>query len=136
MQTDDLIALVKRIQTLQCESQTIEVKSAHDGAPTRLYNTLSGFANQDDGGIIVFGLDERLGFQTVGVYDPQDLQKRITEQCKQMEPVIRPLFTVCTIDDLTVVAAEIPSTDADQRPVFYKGVGRIKGSYIRVGESD
>ena len=26
--------------------------------------------------------------------------------------------------------------DVDQRPVFYKGVGRIKGLYIRIGESD
>jgi ATP-dependent DNA helicase RecG len=136
MQTEDLVALVKKIQTLQCESQTIEVKSAHDGAHTRLYNTLSGFANQDDGGVIVFGLDELLKFDVVGVYNPQDLQKKVTEQCKEMEPAICPLFTVCTIDERAIVSAEIPSTDGDQRPVFYKGVGRIKGSYIRVGESD
>ena len=75
-------------------------------------------------------------FKVVGVYDPQDLQKKVTEQCKQMEPVVRPLFTVCTIGDHTIASAEIPSVDADKRPVFYKGVGRIKGSYIRVGESD
>lgn len=136
MQTADLADLVKKIQTQQCESQTVEVKAAHNGPPTRLYNTISGFANQDDGGIIVFGLDEKARYQVVGVYDPQDLQKKVTEQCKQMEPTVRPLFAVCTINDRTVVSAEIPGTDADQRPVFYKGVGRIKGSYIRVGESD
>lgn len=33
-------------------------------------------------------------------------------------------------------SAEIPGVDITERPVFYKGVGRIKGSYIRVGESD
>jgi len=101
-----------------------------------LFDTLSGFSNQDDGGVIVFGLDENLNFEAVGVYDPQDLQKKVTEQCKQMEPVVRPLFTICTIGNATIVSAEIPSMDADKRPVFYKGVGRIKGSYIRVGESD
>ena len=31
---------------------------------------------------------------------------------------------------------KIPGVDITERPVFYKGVGRIKGSYIRVGESD
>ena len=36
----------------------------------------------------------------------------------------------------TVVSAEIPGVDISERPVFYKGVGRIKGSYVRVGEAD
>jgi ATP-dependent DNA helicase RecG len=72
----------------------------------------------------------------VGVYDPQDLQKKVNEQCKQMQPAVRQLFTVCSIGSMVVVSAEIPSVDVNQRPVFYKGVGRIKSSYIRVGESD
>lgn len=53
-----------------------------------------------------------------------------------MEPSVRALFTVCEIDGKTVVSAEIPGVDISERPVFYKGVGRIKGSYVRVGESD
>jgi len=53
-----------------------------------------------------------------------------------MEPVVRALFTVCEIDGKAVVSAEIPGVDISNRPVFYKGVGRIKGSYVRVGESD
>ena len=53
-----------------------------------------------------------------------------------MEPAIRALFTVCDIDGKIVVSAEIPGVDISERPVFYKGVGRIKGSYLRVGEAD
>lgn len=53
-----------------------------------------------------------------------------------MEPIVRPLFTVCEIDGCMFVSAEIPGVEISKRPVFYKGVGRIKGSYIRVGESD
>lgn len=34
------------------------------------------------------------------------------------------------------VSAEIPATDISERPCYYRGVGRIKGSYIRVGDSD
>ena len=71
-----------------------------------------------------------------GVYDAQDLQKRVTEQCNQMDPIVRALFTICEIDDKTIVSAEIPGVDIFLRPVFYKGVGRIKGSFIRVGEKD
>lgn len=53
-----------------------------------------------------------------------------------MESLVRALFTVCEIDGKTIVSAEIPRVDISERPVFYKGVRRIKGSYVRVGESD
>ena len=36
----------------------------------------------------------------------------------------------------SIVSAEIPSVDISERPVFYKGSGRVRGSYIRVGEAD
>jgi ATP-dependent DNA helicase RecG len=136
MQIENLEKLVTKIRSYKCEMQTVEVKSAHDGCPTKLFDTLSSFSNQDDGGIILFGLDETKGFDIVGVYDAHDLQHRIAEQCKQMQPVIRPLFTVCDIDGKIVVSAEIPGVDIADRPVYYKGTGRLKGSFIRVGESD
>lgn len=136
MQTEDLKQLVANIKNISAETQTIELKSANKGCPTRLYDTLSSFSNQDSGGIIIFGINENSDYSVVGVYDAQDLQKKVTEQCKQMEPTVRALFTVCEIDGKTVVSAEIPGVDIAERPVFYKGVGRIKGSYVRVGESD
>ena len=136
MQTEELKALVAEIQKNKAESQTVETKAAAAGCPTRLFDTLSSFSNQDDGGIIVFGIDEAADFAVVGVYDAQDLQKKVNEQCKQMEPIVRALFTICEIDGKTVVSAEIPSVDISERPVFYRGTGRIKGSYIRVGEAD
>ncbi|WP_349820474.1 RNA-binding domain-containing protein [Catenibacterium sp. RTP21428st1_D7_RTP21428_210409] len=68
--------LIKQIIKTKAESQTIEVKAANKGIPKRLYDTLSSFSNQDSGGIIVFGIDESLGFKPVGVYDLQDLQKK------------------------------------------------------------
>ncbi|MBO5167256.1 MAG: putative DNA binding domain-containing protein [Lachnospiraceae bacterium] len=136
MQTDTLKKLVMDICNKQSESQNIEVKAATKGCPTRLFDTLSSFSNQDEGGVIVFGLDEKENFAIKGVYDTQDLQKKVTEQCKQMEPTVRALFTICEIEGKIIVSAEIPGVDISERPVFYKGVGRIKGSYVRVGESD
>ena len=136
MQTEALKKLVYDIQSKKTETQTIELKSSEHGCPTRLFDTLSSFSNQDEGGIIVFGIDEKDDYKIKGVYDAQDLQNKVTEQCKQMEPSVRALFTVCDIDGATVVSAEIPGVDISERPVFYKGVGRIKVSYVRVGESD
>ena len=136
MQAETLKKLINDVITKKAESQTIEIKSAEHGCPTRLFDTLSPFSNQDDGGIIIFGIDEKDNFAIKGVYDAQDLQKKVTEQCKQMEPAVRALFTMCEIGEKILVSAEIPGVDVSDRPVFYKGVGRIKGSYIRVGESD
>jgi ATP-dependent DNA helicase RecG len=135
VQAEELVALVKKIQKFQCEMQITEVKAANKGCP-KLLDSLSSFSNQDDGGVIIFGIDEKTDFSVVGIYDAQDLQVQVNNQCKQMEPIVRALFTVCEIEGKTVVSAEIPGVDVSDRPVFYKGVGRIKGSYIRVGESD
>lgn len=136
MQPEELKKLIEASVSLKTEQQRIEFKAAEHGCPTKLFDTLSSFSNQDDGGIIIFGIDEANGYKLCGVYDAQDLQKRVTEQCKQMQPTVRALFTVCDIDGKLFVSAEIPSVDVSERPVFYRGVGRIKGSYIRVGESD
>lgn len=136
MQADELKKIVLRIKNMKTETQNIELKAATKGCPTRLFDTLSSFSNQDEGGVIIFGVNESDDYAIKGVYNPQDLQKKVTEQCKQMEPSVRALFTVCEINDKTIVSAEIPGVDISKRPVFYKGVGRIKGSYVRVGESD
>ena len=136
MTTEELMEKLELIQKMKCETSTLEIKSAEQGYPQRLYDTLSSFSNQDDGGIIIFGVDEKHGYQEVGVYDPQDIQKKINEQCLQMEPVVRPLLTVLEKNNKFFVSAEIPSADITDRPVFYQGKGRMKGSYTRVGDSD
>lgn len=127
---------IKKVQTMQCESQTLELKAAHEGCPRKLYDTLSAFSNQDTGGIILFGVDEIKGYEVVGVYDVQDLQKKVNEQCKQMVPAVRPIFTSGLVEGNYVVTAEIPGIDITERPCYYGGVGRMKGSYIRSGDSD
>lgn len=136
MTEHELYELVEKIKGHKSEGKRIELKSAQGGCPKRLYDTLSAFSNQDEGGILVFGIDENQGYAVVGVYDPQDLQKRVNEQCKQMTPVVRPVFSMVDYNGKTVVSAEIPGIDIAERPCYYSGVGRIKGSYIRVGDSD
>ena len=136
MLSGELEDLIRQIQSSKAEGQNLEVKAAREGCPSRLYDTLSAFSNQDGGGVLVFGLDESAGFGVVGVYDPQDLQHKVAEQCKQMEPVVRAVFTVAVVDGKSVVSAEIPGADPAVRPVFYRGAGRLKGAFVRVGGAD
>ena len=88
MQEEELVNLITKIQRRRCEGQQVEVKKAFSGCPTSLYDTLSSFSNQDTGGTIVFGLDEDAGFAVTGVYDAQDLQHRVSQQCREMEPPV------------------------------------------------
>ena len=136
MTAEELFRKLDIIQKMKSETNILEVKSAEKGCPQHLYDSLSSFSNQDEGGIIIFGVDEKQDYKEVGVYDPQDIQKKINEQCLQMEPVVRPLLTVVEKDGKAFVSAEIPGVDLTDRPVFYKGKGRLKGSYTRVGDSD
>ncbi len=136
MLQEELVELAKKISKQKSEGQTLEVKSANRGCPKRLYDSLSSFSNQDQGGIIVFGIDESMQFEIVGVYDPQDLQKKVTEQCLQMEPQVCAFFTLAEIEGKIVCAAEIPALDITDRPCFYRGAGKTKGSFIRVGDAD
>ena len=134
MLQSELIELVKFVQKTRSESNSLEIKSAREGCP-KIYDTLSSFSNQSGGGTIVFGIDET-DFSVCGVYDAADIQKKIMEQSIQMEPEVRPLCTVAVVDGKTVVSAEIQEIDSFQKPCFYKGVGRLKGSYVRVGDGD
>ena len=132
----ELQELANSICKQQAETQTIECKAAHVDCPKRLYDTLSSFSNQDSGGTLLFGIDEKAGFQVVGVYDAQDLQKKVTEQCNQMEPPVRAVFTLAEIEGSWVCSAEIPALDLSERPCYYRGAGRSKGAYLRVGDAD
>ena len=132
----ELEQLVRDIVRQRCERQNIELKRAAKGTPERLYDTLSSFSNQTGGGIILFGIDEKNDFALTGVYDAQDLQTQITNQALQMQPVVRPLFTVAEIDGKTIVSAELSECDLFEKPCFYQGAGRMRGAYVRVGDAD
>lgn len=136
MLAEELRELAARVQIQRAEAQYIEVKTAKDGCPKRLYDTLSSFSNQDSGGILIFGLDERAAFQAVGVYDLHDLQKKVTEQCNQMDPPVRAVFTFTEYEGVNICSAEIPAIDLAERPCYYKGAGKVKGAYVRVGDAD
>ena len=80
MTSEELIEKLNEIQKNKCETQTLELKAAASGCPKRLYDTLSSFSNQNDGGIIIFGVDENNDYAECGVYDSQDIQKKINDK--------------------------------------------------------
>lgn len=136
MLPEELNLLIDKVVAEKCERQHVELKKAEGGTPEKLYDTLSSFSNQYGGGTIIFGIDEKNDFAVTGVYDPQDIQVKVAQKALQMEPVVRPIFTVTDYHGKKVVSAEISEIDTSDKPCFYKAAGRLRGSYIRVGESD
>lgn len=136
MTSEALLDLIDTVVRSRSEYQYVELKAARLGCPERFYDTLSSFSNRDDGGIIIFGVDEKKNFEQCGVYDLQDIQQKISEQCDSMTPKVRPLFSYAERNGKYFCSVEVPSIDISERPCYYAGKGRLKGSYVRVGTND
>ena len=137
MTRTELQQLITEIQQQQSELDDLEVKSAHEGTPGRAYESLTAFANQPGGGVMVFGLDEKRRFELVGVKDAQRLQEELSHlAASEIEPALRPDFTVETFDGRTVVAVEVEGLSNDRKPCFYRPAGLQKGAYLRVGNTN
>lgn len=67
MQAEELLKLVAEIKRQRTVKQNVELKAANKGCPSRLYDTLSSFSNQDSGGVILFGIDENSDYSVASV---------------------------------------------------------------------
>ena len=135
MQEAELISLITKIKERKTETSKIEFKSAKGGVPEKLYDIFSSFSNTD-GGIILFGIDEKAGYKVCGIQNPDELEKKVVEQANEMEPVVRPLISFCEYEGKIVASAEIAEMDSVSKPCYYSGKGKSKGSYIRIGDAD
>jgi len=134
---EELLEIISEVQLHRSELDEVEVKSANRGTPQRLYESISALANSIGGGVILFGLDEEKNFEIVGVGDAHRLQEEVSNLASsEMEPSLRPTFTVIEVENKTIVAVEISGLTTEQRPCFYKPAGLQKGSYIRVGNTN
>jgi len=137
MTRDELTQIIAEVQKHRSEFDELEVKAARGGTPKRLFETLSALSNQPGVGVILLGLDEEHDFEIVGVRNAQKLISDISNaSASEMEPSLRPEFTVEEIDGKTLVAVEIDEIPVEQKPCYYKPAGLQKGSYIRVGNSN
>ena len=62
MNAQDALELIKTVQQGEFEDARLEVKRAQKGLPQHLYETISAFANQSEGGAIILGVDESQRF--------------------------------------------------------------------------
>jgi len=135
MDRQTIQGLLSELRRCHGELEGVEAKAAHTGTPADLFKPLSAFANRPGGGVLLFGLDEDAGFKVVGVGNPRKLQEDLSGLAAQMEPPLRPSFSVEEIEGGTVVAVEVPEAAYDQKPCYHRPHGLHEGSFIRVGNS-
>ncbi|MFE3997858.1 ATP-binding protein [Nocardioides sp. YIM B13467] len=126
--------IVDLLRTEGSDVSDIESKAASRGYPSDLAPTLSAFGNMPGGGVIVLGLNERTGFEAVGVYDAVDAKSRLGSQARDaVSPPLQVSFSSEEVDGSTVMVArvrELPSTD---KPCEVTATGH---AYVRSYDGD
>ena len=118
-------------EILAGESKNVEFKVQRPKDSEKYMKTVVAFSN-GEGGRIVFGVDDTT-CEVVGI--PKDIlfseidaiTSAISDSC---EPVVIPDVYLQTIDDKTIIIAEISA--GKQRPYYIKSKGIKDGTYIRV----
>ena len=113
------------------DSLTVEVKSAHNGYPSSIAETICSFANLPDGGTIICGVDESQDFAPVGVYDLEDLRAKIIDAAQNLKPKIAVETTDMVLGDHQVLIVSVPGLPVQERPCFKGNV-----AYQRLGDGD
>ena len=118
-------------EILAGESKNVEFKVQRPKDSSKYMKTVVAFSN-GEGGCIIFGVDDG-SREVVGI--PKDIvfseidaiTTAISDSC---EPVVIPDVYLQSIDDKTIIIAEISA--GKQRPYYIKSLGIKDGTYIRV----
>ncbi len=128
---NELLPLLRAART---DLQGVEVKDASGGLPQKILRSVSSFAN-GDGGLIILGLDDE-GFSPTGV-DTRKLAADLVSGCTDnLQPPIRPVVEVCTVEEVPVVVAEVEELRRDRKPCMVVVSEETPVGYIRSHDSD
>ena len=128
---EEVTQTLNELRLLGRDSLTVEVKSAHNGYPSSIAETICSFANLPDGGTIICGVDESQDFAPVGVYDLEDLRAKIIDAAQNLKPKIAVETTDMVLGDHQVLIVSVPGLPVQERPCFKGNV-----AYQRLGDGD
>lgn len=126
-----LESTVKDLRSRGGDKTDVEVKSAHGGAPD-VKRTLCAFGNMPSGGHLIFGLDERREFESVGVLDIASLEQSVASQARQaVKPPVHVAFTEAMFEEQSLLVVQVNGLPSDQQPCFTGGK-----AYLRQSDGD
>ncbi|HEY5225081.1 MAG TPA: ATP-binding protein [Microbacteriaceae bacterium] len=136
---DDIITRLRQAGT---DLERIDAKSAERGLPKSIWAIVSAFSNHD-GGLIILGLGEELGFAPAPGFDARRIQDAIAEAFRPRRradpdgPVTsRPIGTIdiTEVDGAPIVVVDVEELPPQAKPCFVTTQGVEAGTYERVGD--
>ncbi|MFC0526311.1 ATP-binding protein [Phytohabitans kaempferiae] len=129
--------LVAELRKFGAEAVGVEVKASAGGLPSSAKESLSAFSNSPGGGTLVLGLDDSPGYRAVGLRDARKLQTDLASMCRsELVPPLRPQIVLGEVDGCAVIAAYVPELPREQKPCYVEKQGMVRGTYIRVADTD
>lgn len=112
----DVSAVVAELRLAGGDSTAVEVKASAGGLSDSIASTISAFSNMPGGGLIILGLDEKLGFEPVDLPDPDALMKALGSKARAFHPPAQIDIELGTVDGHIVVLGAVKETDASMKP--------------------
>lgn len=131
-------AMIQDLRARRYEGPKIEVKEAVGGAPKSILETLSAFAN-DSGGTILLGLtDPDKGVLPAPNFSPEKVMSQVEDMVRnRITPPVSAEITVETLQDgERIVRIDVEEGSLAEKPYYITAKGRYAGSYTRPGEGD
>ena len=134
---EDLDNLLSELRAAGSDHQWVEAKKARGGLPQDLWKSLSAFAN-DGGGLVLLGVDEgRRAFDITGLEDAGATAALLQSLCSQAEPPFGPPSPPSCTRAEWFLPPTSRSFPREQQPCHFPHHGDVhQTSYIRVGDAD
>ncbi len=132
----DLVEKISELRLIKTDTQDCEVKEAVRQLPDSLTESVSAFANSDNGGVILLGLSEKNEFKPAPGFDAQKTLNRLMAFGDQFTPVIRPTIFPVPFEGATLVAMIISPVSFKDRPCYITLKGPYSGAFIRTADGD
>ena len=127
---DDLLA---RLSAAGGDTADIEVKAAAGGLSPSVTSSLCALANLPRGGWLILGLDERSGFQPVGLPDPQALKQGVAGKARACTPPVNVTFEDAVLEGEPVIVVEVAECAPSAKPCRETATGQ---AWLRSWDGD
>ena len=133
MRVSELETLVKNIDAGTNNPEVTEILKIDELKSEKLAETLCAFANQDNGGFLLFCLGADPSEEPDSACLEAEVQKLLTKASQSLTPPVSFDLTSMLYNSLPVTCAFIHSAHPATRPVFITALGREMGSFKRKG---
>lgn len=133
--------IVARLRRQGADDASVEAKACGTSLTKDVWETVSGFANTA-GGLIVCGLDERVGFRAVNDFDLGRVRDQFVTgigdggQPALLTHVPRYELSRSFVDGHQVLLIEISELSPAEKPCYITARGMLGGSFKRVDDKD